>query len=515
MRRLSHRLAVPSPVPFTLVAVLLALLGAVPTAAQHDASSHATAHSDPHGGTDYGDNLGEVRLPDSCEGEETDRHLSRGLALLHHMTYEGARAEFAAAAEADPGCALAAWGQAMTYIHPLWSDPPGEEDFEHARALLAEAREMEGASESERAYLDAAWAYYAEGRSTSEKPNLAAFAAAWRGVHERRPEDPEAAALHALSHLATADPADKSYAVQREAGAVAEAILGDIPDHPGGHHYIIHAYDYPALAEEALPAARHYGEIAPAVPHALHMPSHIFTRRGLWQDSIEWNERSADAAAEHRVNGALSLHHLHALDYLAYAHLQRGEDEAAEAVGRRLDALEGPYQVHLASTYTLAAVPARLALERQRWTEAAALEPRRPADYPWDQTPAMEAITHFARALGAARSGEPEKARASVEKFAALRDAAAGTSPFRFRRKSRRPRRLLCRRTALEIHPRNGEKGALQFLRRGEFFLRPLSKTVLRHLENQKPSRPRRRCGLVQGWLELDETLRWANFRRR
>lgn len=377
----------------------------------------------------YGEELGTVRFPTSCD-ETAQPLLERGLALLHHMTYEGSRAAFERAVEADPDCAMGYWGQAMTFIHPLWSDPPTEEQFAHGLSLVESARSRGETTEREQAYLAAVGAYFSKGWSRAETENLAAFEGGWSDVHRRFPDDPEAACLYALAHLGTADPADKTYAHQRRAGAIAEGILERIPDHPGGHHYAIHAYDYPPLAEEALAIARSYGELAPAVPHALHMPTHIFTRLGLWQESIALNRRSAEAALGHPTGEAVSLHYLHALDYLAYAHLQRGETAEAEKVLATTSRLEGPFHSEVATPYTLAAVPARLALERQRWAEAAALEPRTPAAFPWDDFPAMEAITHFARAVGAARSGRPEPARQAIERLAELRDRAAETSGY-------------------------------------------------------------------------------------
>lgn len=423
----SHRIY-PARLRVALAASTAALALSVAPALAGSPATPESPHD--HGtGSAYGEELGTVVLPASCT-EAATPHLRRGLALLHHMTYEGAHEAFAVAAGSDPDCALAYWGQAMTFIHPLWSDPPTEEGFARGRSLVEKAAALPGLGAREEAYLSAAEAYYAAGRDSTERPNLEAFADAWKRVHERFPEDPEAACFHALSHLATADPGDKSYAKQRHAGALAEAVLAKIPDHPGGHHYAIHAYDYPALAPEALAVARSYGDIAPAVPHALHMPTHIFTRLGLWDESIAWNHRSARVAHEHPVNGAVSLHHLHAVDYLVYAHLQRAEDAEAERVAAAMAALEGPLQVEVAAPYTLAAVPARLALERQRWAEAAALEPRTPADFPWDRFPAMEAITHFARALGAARSGNPEAAKPDLEALARLRDRAAESSAY-------------------------------------------------------------------------------------
>lgn len=380
-------------------------------------------------GEDYGRALGSVRFATSCDAAAAPL-LDRGLALLHHMTYEGARAAFEAAAEADPECALALWGQAMTFVHPLWSDPPGEESFARGAALLAEAERRGLPSDRERGYLAAARGYYAPGRQPTETANLAGFEAGWRQAHATHPDDPEAALFFALAHLATADPADKTYAHQQRAGAIAEEVLSRIPDHPGAHHYAIHAYDYPPLAARALEIARSYGRIAPAVPHALHMPTHIFTRLGLWEESIAGNRSSAAAALEHPAGEHLSLHYLHALDYLAYAHLQRGERAAAEQVQATLAALQGPFQAEVAVPYTFAAVPARLALERGEWAAAARLAPRQPAAYPWDRFPAIEAITHFARGLGAARSGDLDAARRAAATLEVLRDLAAESSAY-------------------------------------------------------------------------------------
>ena len=375
------------------------------------------------------DELGDVELAASC-GPAADSALERGLALLHHMTYEPAEAAFAEAVTADSGCALGYWGQAMTYIHPLWSDPPGPEKFERGTTLVAQARELDDMTDRERAYVEAVGAYYDAGKQDVERPNLEAFAAGWEAAHESYPDDPEITAFHALSLLGIAYPGDKSYEVQRRAGSLAESVLAEHPGHPGGHHYTIHAYDYPPLAEQAVPVARSYAEIAPSVPHALHMPTHIFTRLGMWDSSIELNDRSARAARENPVNGAISLHFFHALDYVAYAHLQRAEWEQARAVLDTLRAVDGQLMVEIAIPYTLAAVPARVALETGAWATAAALPARVPANYPWDDFPAVEAITHFARGIGAARSGDPEAARVSAARLAELRDAAGRTSDY-------------------------------------------------------------------------------------
>ena len=376
----------------------------------------------------YGEQLGSVTVPFVCNEAAADS-AERGLALLHHMTYVGARAVFADVVKADPDCAMGYWGQAMSYIHPLWSDPPGRDDFERGKALTSAAM-TRAKTEREQAYVAAVEAYYAQGRNPVEKANLSAFAEGWRHVYQRFPEDLEAASFYALAHLATVSPADKSYVKQKRSAAIAKQVLKLNPQHPGAHHYAIHALDYPPLAEQALAVARSYGSIAPEVPHALHMPAHIFTRLGLWTESIDMNRRSADAALKHPANGKISLHYLHALDYLAYAYLQRGEDDKAHAVLEELMALKGPYQTHVASAYTFAAVPARLVLERQQWTMAAALKPQTPSDYPWQINPAMEAITYFANGLGAAHTGDAMAASRAIDRLKVLEEKAAKTSTY-------------------------------------------------------------------------------------
>lgn len=377
----------------------------------------------------HGDHLGTVRLPTSCNADAS-AHLQRGLALLHHMMYDGAERAFVAATKTQPDCAMGYWGQAMSFIHPIWSDPPNETRFEKGRSLVNEAMQRGTRSSRERAYISALQAYYHEGRTNNEAANLQAFARCWESVRKQYPNDPEATLFAALGLLATADPSDKTFTQQERAGQLIEKLLVRYPEHPGAHHYVIHAYDYPPLAARALQVARDYGRIAPEVPHALHMPTHIFMRLGLWEDAITWNERSAQAALNDPVDGSISLHYLHALDYLAYAYLQRGENKKALGVLEKLRRLHKPVQIQLASAYAFAAVPARIALERQRWKEASALEARAPSWYPWDTAPAVEAITHFARALGAARSGDTSLAREALDRLAVLRDQAAASNAY-------------------------------------------------------------------------------------
>ena len=380
-------------------------------------------------GDGYGEQLGNVYFPVSCN-ESAARHAERGLALLHHMTYEGARAAFAAATKADPKCAMGYWGQAMSYIHPLWSDQPSDTDFEHGRALLNKAKHRGQKTDWELAYITAADAYYAMGRNRDEKANLVNFEKAWQRVYQQFPEDPEAACFYALAYIAAADPADINFTRQKYATEIARQVLVRFPHHPGAHHYIIHANDYPSLAQDALTVARRYGKIATNVPHALHMPSHIFTRLGLWRESITMNQRAAAAALKYPVDGKTSLHYLHALDYLTYAHLQRADDVKAIEILETINSFKNPVQVHIASAYTLAAVPARVALERQQWAEAASLERYSSSEYPWDGFPEIAAITHFARALGAARSANAQVAHQAIAHLTKLHDRVAETSVY-------------------------------------------------------------------------------------
>lgn len=368
--------------------------------------------------------LGTVGLRVVCS-DDAREHVLRGLALLHHMTYEESAAAFEEATVTDPDCAIGYWGVAMTAIHPLWPDVIPEEGISTGEAMLARAREASARSEIDDGFIAALGAYFEDARLRSEPERLASFAAGWKKAHDANPEDPETAAFYALSLLATAPGGDKSYALQKQAGELVAGVMAVIPDHPGAHHYTIHAYDFPPLAERALAAARRYGNVAPENAHALHMTSHIFTRVGLWRESIEFNSRSADAALAHPVNGAVSMHHLHALDYLAYAYLQIGDDEKANAVQDHIAALEPPLVDHAGTAYTVAAVPVRLALERRQWDEAANLPIQLTAAVAWDRYPYLEALPVFGRTLGAASQGDLATAQAGLERLAELRDRAA------------------------------------------------------------------------------------------
>ncbi len=277
-----------------------------------------------------GDALGTVDFPTSCDAEAA-RELELGLALLHHMNYVKAESVFLAAAQTDPDCALAYWGAAMTYVHPLWPDTVSPEKHQAGQELLAKANAAAHTSAREAAYVGALAGYY-EGAEHLERQRLASYLEGWAAVHADHPDDTEAAVFHALALLANAPAEDKSYQKQIEAGEILQDVLAQIPGHPGAHHYTIHAYDFPPLAERALDIARRYDDLAPENTHALHMTSHIFTRLGLWPESVEFNIRAAAASKNRTAAGQVSLHHPHALDYLIYAYLQQADDEAVDAV---------------------------------------------------------------------------------------------------------------------------------------------------------------------------------------
>lgn len=371
--------------------------------------------------------IGAVTFATSCSDEATEL-IQRGVGLTHHMMYDEANFIFGMAKNADPACAMASWGQAMTIINPLWPTTPSAEKMRLGADLVETARTQSTATAREQAYVDTVAAYFTDGADRSESERLQSFQTAWNALHTAYPEDVDAEAFYLLSTLATADPNDRSLSKQRQVAAAIDELLTTQPDHPGALHYYIHANDYPELADQALDIADHYGEITPKVPHATHMMTHIYTRLGLWDKAITWNDVSAETALSIcRETGTINGHYTHALDYLAYAHLQKGDDEAVLEILETSETLRPPYSGSLhTSAYAFSAIPARYALERRDWAAAAQLSPRAPADFPWDG--AFEpyvAITHFARAIGMARSGQTDAIDADLTALAALRDSVA------------------------------------------------------------------------------------------
>lgn len=388
-------------------------------------------------GDKLGDQLGTVRF-DVTGKPEAQEHVKRGVKLVHHMMYPEADREFAAAVVADPACALAHWGRAMTLIHPLWPDAPTEAERKQGAEQVRRGLACPPATPRERAYLETLDRYFGEAATGDHVARLMVLDEAWAELADAYPDDLDAKAFSALYHLAPARfiAKDKSHRLQLEAAAQLQTVLAKIPDHPGAQHYKIHALDFPLLADRALEVCDSYGSIAPDVPHALHMPTHIFTRRGIWDKSIEFNRRSADAARKLGQNaGALNGHYPHALDYLTYAYLQRGQYREADAVRRQVSSLNGPYSaVQMTSmAFAFAAIPARYALERQAWSEAAELPLHQPAAFPWGkQYLNCDSVVHFARAIGAARSGRLDAARAEIAEQERVRRELAAAKRERY-----------------------------------------------------------------------------------
>jgi tetratricopeptide (TPR) repeat protein len=367
----------------------------------------------------FANKLGTVRF--EVSGQPTARaHVVTGVKLTHHMMYPEADREFAEALQIDPHCALAHWGRAMTIIHPLWPDAPTDAERKAGAEHIQRGLACPNLTARERGYLETLNRYFDASVPGDHPARLKVLDVAWAELAEKYAADLDATAFAALYHLAPARwvAKDKSHRLQFEAAAQLKKVSDQIPDHPGAQHYKIHAYDFPLLADRALEVCDTYTSIAPDVPHALHMPTHIFTRRGLWDKSIEFNRRSAEAARKLGLQaGALNGHLPHALDYMVYAHLQRGEFAAADAIRRPLAAQSGPYSSVNpgAMAFAFAAIPARYALERQDWAAAAQLPVRQPASFAWGKAYLnCDSIVRFARALGAARSGQREAAHAEI-----------------------------------------------------------------------------------------------------
>ncbi|HEY7647403.1 MAG TPA: hypothetical protein VID04_00240 [Methylomirabilota bacterium] len=364
--------------------------------------------------------LGTVHFPVSC-APAVQGDFERAVALLHSFWYEEAVKAFTAITTNDPGCAMGYWGIAMSVYYPLWA-PPSPAMLQKGAAALAKARGLT-ATPRETDYIAAIETYYRDADKLDHRTRAIAYEKAMGQLFARYPDDREAAVFYALALNATAAPTDKTYANQLKAGTILEKVFAEQPAHPGVAHYIIHSYDYPPLAARGLTAARGYAKTAPSVPHAQHMPAHIFTRLGLWQESIDSNRASASAGKAYYAKLGKDTvwdQTLHALDYVVYAYLQTGQDRQAQTVLEDLRAMPRAEPESFVAAYAYAAIPARVTLEQHRWGEAAALSPASKV-FPWDRFAWAEAITAFARAIGAARGGDAAQARAEVQKLQGYR----------------------------------------------------------------------------------------------
>ncbi len=366
--------------------------------------------------------FGSVDFDMTCD-EKAKKDFNLAIELLHSFEYDESEKVFAKIIDETPGCAMAYWGVAMCNFHPLWN-PPTEAELEKGSKAINIAKAITTKSAREAGYINAIGLFYKDWNTTDHHTRCVNFEHAMEKLYASYPEDKEAAIFYALSLDAAAVPTDKTYAKQKKAGAILEALYKVEPNHPGVIHYIIHTYDYPELAALALPAARRYAEVAPSSAHALHMPSHIFTRLGLWDEAIHSNLQSIAAAQCYAESADIPGHwdeELHGLDYLVYAYLQKGENRLAKKQVQYLTTINKVYPVNFKVAYAFAAIPSRYVLENKKWKEAAALE-KHPTDFSWNNFPWQEAIIHFTRLLGAVHIGNADEAKSELAKLNQLRD---------------------------------------------------------------------------------------------
>src|SRR6476659_3280706 len=357
-----------------------------------------------------GEKLGTVNFETSCK-PEAQKLFNQGMLYQHSFWYRASQNVFEDVLKADPQCGIAYWGIALSM---LWNPhvPTPAKNLADGAAVIAKGKSVGAGTQRERDYLDALAVMYADSDKVDHRTRIVAYAKAMEQLAQRYPNDDEAQIHYALALNTSASAADKTYATQLKGAAILEPIFARQPRHPGVAHYRIHLYDYPPIAEKGLDAAKIYAKIAPDAAHAQHMPSHIFTRVGYWQESIDSNKVAQRVAKE-----ASDFHdQLHAMDYQVYAYLQLGQDGKAKALLDEMTGVTGFTETFLVGPYALAVSPARYAIERSDWKAAASLEVR---PSPLAQ---VQAITYFARALGAARSGNPEAAKADIAKLGELRD---------------------------------------------------------------------------------------------
>ncbi|MRG46900.1 tetratricopeptide repeat protein [Chitinophaga sp. SYP-B3965] len=366
--------------------------------------------------------FGKVLFETSCS-PKVQKDVDLAIALLHSFEYDEAEKVFAKVIDEEPRCAMAYWGVAMCNYHPLWA-PPLPAELEKGAKAIAIAQSIKSKTARETAYIEAIAKFYHHWDKTDHPTRFRNFEEAMEKNYLNYPNDKEAAIFYALALTGAADPADRSFIKQKKASAILTALQSKAPDHPGIIHYIIHANDYPALAAIALPAARKYATIAPASAHAQHMPSHIFTRLGLWDECIYSNRVSTAAAKCYAENTGIKGHwdeELHGMDYLVYAYLQKGDNKQAHEQCEYLKTIDEVWPANFKVAYAFAAIPARYFLENKMWEEAAAL-PIHPLNFPWEKFPWQKAIIHFTRVLGAANTGQIDLARAELKNLTVIHD---------------------------------------------------------------------------------------------
>lgn len=360
-----------------------------------------------------GKKFGEVSFSLSCKYSVRET-FDLAVSLLHSFEYDEAEKAFVKVIDADPECAMAYWGVAMSIYHSLW-EPPGADELKKGANILKIAESIPK-TEREKEYLDAIGLYFTDWEKIDARTRASKFTKKMEDVYEKHKDDTEAAIFYALALNASADPMDKNYTNQWKAGSILEPIFVEQPNHPGVAHYIIHSYDNPVLAEKALSTARKYAEIAPGSAHAQHMPSHIFTRLGLWDESISSNLNSVASAVCYAQEAGFQAHwdeELHGMDYLVYAYLQKGDNKKAMEQNEYLNTIKDVYPLNFKDAYAISAIPARIALENKNWEKAANLE-LSTIEFPWETFPWQKSILHFARALGASHIGDISKAENEI-----------------------------------------------------------------------------------------------------
>lgn len=350
--------------------------------------------------------LGEVLFPISC-APAVQSSFNHSVALLHSFAYSAVEKSFLEVARADPKCAMAHWGVAISYYHQLWEPPISPADLQRGQLEIQKAKTLGGGSPREQGFIDALALFYKDAPGVPHTTRALAYQQAMSTVALHNPDDRESQIFYALALLGTASPTDRSRANQKHAAEILEPLFKRYPQHPGVAHYLIHAYDNPELAGRGLTAARAYAQIAPSAPHALHMPSHIFTLLGLWPDSILSNS-AARAAAQRQGDVGEGLH---AMDYLMYAYLQAGRNSEAAQLLQELAAMPDLQVSQFKVGYAATAMPVRYAIERRAWDEAAAIPAKA------GSSPQVLAITYWSHAIGLARSGKPDAAAIETEKL--------------------------------------------------------------------------------------------------
>ncbi len=374
--------------------------------------------------------FGSVDFEMTCN-EKAKNDFNLAIELLHSFEYDEAEKVFAKVIDATPECAMAYWGVAMCNFHPLWN-PPSVPELQKGSKAIEIGNSITKKSARESGYINAISAFYTNWNTTGHLVRCINFEKAMEQLHITYPNDKEAAIFYALALDAAAAPTDKTFANQKKAAAILNALYPAEPNHPGIIHYIIHTYDYPGLAELALPAARKYASVAPSSAHALHMPSHIFTRLGLWDDCITSNLVSVSSAKCYAEQAGFKGHwdeELHGLDYLVYAYLQKGDNDLAKEQVKYLKTINEVFPPDFKVAYAFAATPARFFLENKNWNEAATIQIH-PANFPWANFPWQEAIIHFTRILGAAHLGNTAIAKAELIKLNALHDTLEQQKDF-------------------------------------------------------------------------------------